>query len=152
MSNGITLAGTIVSISDDIPATYDAAGFAAVGVVFTVVGEVSNLGDTGRTYEDVSYNTLGERGTVHLKGTYDEPETTFEMIADRADAGQVIVKAASESDENYSFKVEYQNGDVDYFQGKVFSFVTAGGEANTVRTVSANIRIDRRGVVEVLAP
>ena len=115
------------------------------------MGEVSNLGDTGRTYEDVSYNTLGERGTVHLKGTYDEPETTFEMIADRADAGQVLVKAASQSDADYAFKVAYQNGDVDYFQGKVFSFVTAGGEANTVRTVSANIRIDRQGVVEVLA-
>ena len=150
MSNGITLAGTIVSISAGVPATYTSAGFAAL--TYTVVGEVSNLGDTGRTYEDVSYNTLGERGTVHLKGTYDEPETTFEMIADRADAGQILVKAASESDDDYAFKVAYQNGDVDYFQGKVFSFVTVGGEANTVRTVSANIRIDRQGVVEVLAP
>lgn len=152
MSNGITLAGTVVSISAAEPATYDQAGFSAVGMVYTPVGEVSNLGDTGRTYEDVSYNTLGERGTVHLKGTYDEPETTFEMIADRGDAGQVLVKSASESDADYAFKVAYQNGDVDYFQGKVFSFVTVGGEANTVRTVSANIRIDRQGVVEVLAP
>lgn len=150
MSNGITLAGTVVSISAGAPATYNGAGFGAK--TYTAVGEVSNLGDTGRTYEDVSYNTLGERGTVHLKGTYDEPETTFEMIADRGDAGQILVKAASESDDDYSFKVAYQNGDIDYFAGKVFSFVTVGGEANTVRTVSANIRIDRQGVVEVLAP
>lgn len=150
MANGITLAGTIVSVSAGVPATYDSTGFAALS--YTAVGEVSNLGDTGRTYEDVSYNTLGERGTVHLKGTFDEPETTFEMIADRSDAGQIIVKSASTSDADFAFKVAYQNGDVDYFQGKVFSFVTTGGEANTVRTVSANIRIDRKGVVEVLAP
>lgn len=150
MANGITLAGTIVSVSAGVPATYNQIGFEALA--YTQVGEVSNLGDRGRTYEDVSYNTLGERGTVHLKGTYDEPETTFEMISARVDSGQVIMKAASQSDANYAFKVQYQNGEVDYFQAKVFGFVTVGGEANTVRTVSANIRVDRQGVVEVAGP
>lgn len=150
MSNGITLAGTIVSVSAGVPATYNQVGFEAL--TYTPVGEVSNLGDRGRTYEDVSYNTLGERGTVHLKGTYDEPETTFEMISDRSDAGQVIMNAASKSDADYAFKVQYQNGEIDYFQAKVFSFVTVGGEANTVRSVSANIRVDRQGVIEVAGP
>lgn len=148
METGITLAGTVVSVSANIPATYDSAGFSNVAVVYTPVGEVTNLGSRGRTYQDVSYTTLAERGTVHLKGTYDEPETTFEMVSSRLNAGQELMKTASSSDADYAFKVLYQNGEIDYFLGKVFSFVTNGGDPNTVRSVSASIRIDRRGVVE----
>lgn len=148
MANLVTLAGTIISVSANIPATYDSSGFTNVGMVYTPVGEVTNLGSHGRTYQDVSFTTLAERGTVHLKGTYDEPETTFEMISDRTNAGQIIMKTASGSDSDFAFKLVYQNGEIDYFLGKVFSFVTNGGDANAVRSVSANIRIDRRGVVE----
>lgn len=150
MSEIVTLAGTTVSISAGVPATYDETGFAALA--YTEVGEVTNLGDRGRTYEDVSYTTLGERGTVHLKGTYDEPETTFEMVGRRSDAGQAIMKTASQSDLDFAFKVEFANGDIDYFQAKVYSFVSVGGEANTVRAVNANIRLSRNGVVEVTGP
>ena len=146
----ITFAGATISVSAGTPATYDSAGFAAL--TFTAVGELVSLGDRGRTYTDVSYTTLADRGTAHLKGSYDEPETPFEIGADRDDAGQVIMKAASTSDSAHAFKVAYSNGEVDYFQGLVFSYVTGGGDANTIRMVTANIRIDRQGVVEVAAP
>ncbi len=152
MADSGTLAGTIVSVSANEPPTYDAAGFEDAGVTYSVVGEVANLGDHGRTYEDVNYTTLGERGTVHLKGTYDEPEKSLEMIKSVVDAGQVIMTTASTSDADYTFKVAYGNGDIDYFQAKVFSFVSVGGEANTIRRVNATVRIDRQGVVEVPAP
>jgi len=95
---------------------------------------------------------LGERGTLHRKGSYDEPETPFEIGVDRSDAGQILIKAASTSDVEQSFKVEYNNGEIDYFVGLVFSFVTIGGDTDTMRMVTANIRIDRQGVIEVAAP
>lgn len=152
MADSGTLAGTVVSVSAVAPPTYDAAGFADVTVVYSVVGEVANLGDHGRTYEDVSYTTLGERGTVHLKGTYDESEKPIEMIKATTDAGQVIMETASTSDSDYTFKIAYGNGDIDYFVAKVFSFVSVGGDANAIRRVNATVRIDRQGVVEVPAP
>jgi len=151
MATPITFAGSVISISAGTPATYDAAGFAAVGMTYTAIGELVSVGDRGRTYTDVSYTTMADRGTLHRKGSYDEPETPFEIGVDRADAGQVLLKSASQTDVIHSFKVEYSNGEVDYFQGLVFSFVTTGGDSNTIRMATANVRIDRQGVVEVAA-
>jgi hypothetical protein len=150
MTNVVTFADAVISVSAAEPATYDQAGFEAL--TFTQIGEVISVGGRGRTYTDVSYKTLAERGTLHRKGSYDEPETTFEIGADRTDAGQIIMKAGSKSDDNHSFKIEYSNGEVDYFYGLIFSYVTNGGDADTMRMISANIRIDRTGVLEVDAP
>lgn len=150
MSDIITFAGSTISVVSGSPATYDDTGFAAL--TFVDIGEVVSVGERGRTYTDVSYTSLAERGTLHRKGSYDEPETPFEIGVDRDDAGQVILKAASTSDTSHSFKIEYSNGEVDYFEGLVFSYVTNGGDSDTIRMVTANIRIDRQGVVEVAAP
>lgn len=149
-AQGITYAGTVLSISAGLPETYDAPGFAAL--TFTVVGEVSNIGDRGQTFEDVNYTVLGTRATKHLKGTSDQPETTIELVIDRDDAGQILLKEASASDDLYAYKVAYANGEVDYFNALAYSFVTVGGDANTVRTGTANIRLDERDAVEVPAP
>lgn len=151
MATPITLAGSIVSVSSDIAPTYDAAGFADIAVTFTVVGEVTSIGGKGRTYNDVSYTSLSERGTIHRKGSFDEPEMPIEIGVDRADAGQVILKSASTSDLNHTFKIEYSNGEIDYFEALVFSFAEAGGDSDTIRAVTANIRIDIQGVIEVAA-
>jgi hypothetical protein len=149
MTNVVTFAGATIGVAASEPATHDAVGFAAL--TYTDVGEVISVGSRGRTYTDVSYKTLAERGTLHRKGSYDEPETTFEIGADRTDAGQLIMKTGSANDSNHSFKIVYSNGEVDYFMGLIFSFVTNGGDADTMRMLTANVRIDRAGVVEVAA-
>ena len=151
MATPITFAGSTVSISDDIPASYDEAGFEAAGVVFTAIGEVTSIGSKGRTYNDVSYTNLTTRGTIHKKGSYDEPELSIEIGVDRADAGQVILAAAAISDANHSFKIAYSNGETDYFEALTFSIVDAGGDSDTIRAVTANLRIDYRGVVAATA-
>lgn len=151
MAEGITYAGLTLSVSASVPATYDQAGFTAVGMTYTAVGEVSSVGDRGQTYEDVTYTTLADRATKHLKGTSDQPETSIELIINRSDAGQTMLQSASQSDAQYAFKLEYGNGEVDYFQALVYSFVTVGGDANTVRTGTVNIRLDARDAVEVAA-
>ena len=150
MADILTLSGTIISISDDIPATYDKDGFEAVGVVFTEIGEVASPPTGGgRTYEDVTYNLLKDRATVHLKGTYDEAETTFEIVTNRSDAGQIILRTAHHSDDYFSFKVAYPDGEIDYYLARVYGIVEDQGDANSVRRKSVTIRKDPRGVVEV---
>ena len=150
MSGVETVAGTKISISAAKPTTFDAAGYTAVAT-WAKIGEITDGGSHGRTYAAVTHQPIDNRGTQKFKGSFNEGQKTLQLGIDSKDPGQIVVTEALDSDDDYSFKVEYQGGDVDYFQAKVFSFVTAGGEANTVRTVSANIRIDRQGVVEVLA-
>jgi hypothetical protein len=151
MALPITFNGVVLSVSPDAPATYDASGFADVGITYTVVGQVINFPDNGRVYTDVSYNSLDVRGTRHIKGTYEEPEIAIELGVVRLDAGQVILKTASDSDLSFTFKAEFSNGEIDYFQAKVFSLVSAGGDGDTTRAITANVRIDHQGVVSVAA-
>ena len=147
----VTFAGTTVSISAVLPATYDQAGFAAL--TFTAIGEVTTApGSGGKTYEDVSYTTLADRATKHLKGTSDQAEQTLEIVVDRADAGQALAVAALDSDNEYAMKVEYNNGEVDYANVLVTGYEGAGGDSNTIRTATMTFRRNFQGTVEVAAP
>ena len=150
MADVITYGGAVFSLSAGVPATYTSAGFAAL--TYTQIGELMSFGDRCQTFEDVNYNTIGDRATKHLKGTTDQPETEIEMAIDRNDAGQLLLKVAKGSDAEYSFKVVYSNGEIDYFQALVYSFVTVGGDANTVRTGTASVRINFQDVIEVPFP
>ena len=151
MAIPITFDGVIASVSANAPPTYDAAGFADAGVSYTTVGQLINFPDVGRVYTDVAYNSLDVRGTRHIKGTYEEPEIPLELGVVRLDDGQIILKTASDSDASFTFKFEYSNGEVDYFQAKVFSLVSAGGDGDTIRAITANVRIDHQGVISVAA-
>ncbi len=151
MADAVTFAGTVISISAGVPATYDAAGFAAL--TYTPIGEVSSApGSGGKTFEDVAYTVLGDRATKHLKGTSDQAEQTMEVIDDRNDAGQILAKAALDSDNQYAFKVVYNNGEIDYFQALVTGYEGEGGDSNAIRMSTVTFRRDYRGVVEVDAP
>lgn len=148
-----TSAGTTLSVSASIPATFNEAGYDALA--FTAVGEVTDLGEFGREYALVSHNPLASRGTVKKKGSFNEGSITLQLGLDNDDAGQVILKAASVSDNDYSFKVELQSGDVYYFQAQVMSFKTAVGSVDAITGASVTLEITSSaagvGVVEVLA-
>lgn len=147
MVAAVTFAGTQISVSAGVPATYDAAGFAAL--TYTAIGEISSApGNGGTKFEDVSYSVLGVRATKHLKGTSDQEEEELEVVVDRSDAGQQLLKAALQSDNQYAFKVVYNNGEIDYFQALVTGFAGQGGDSNTVRMATVNFRRDYRNVVE----
>lgn len=149
-----TAAGTKVYISAAQPATYNAAGYNAL--TFTLVGEITDVGEFGREYEKVRHKPVGTRATRKLKGSYDEGEMNLEMALDTDDAGQIIMKTASESDADYSIKVEAQNGDKYFMQAQVSTFKRQFGTVDDV--VMANVSLDITtnsagiGVVEDLAP
>jgi len=70
MSNAFTSAGTTISVVDSNPATYDQAGFEAL--TYSLIGEVTDLGEFGREYSAVTHNPLGDRRTVKRKGSYND--------------------------------------------------------------------------------
>ena len=155
MSGVETVAGTNISISAGKPATFDEAGYEAVAT-WAKIGEITDGGEHGRTYAGVTHQPIDTRATKKLKGSYNDGTKTLQLAIDSADPGQALLKLALDSDDDYSFKVEYQGGDVDYFQAQVMSFAKAIGGVDSVRAATVQLEIttskDGVGIVEVTAP
>jgi hypothetical protein len=149
-----TSAGSTIAICAAQPATYNSAGYGALS--FTAIGEVTDLGEFGRDYALVTHNPLGSRGTVKKKGSFNEGSIDLKAALDTDDAGQIICKAAAQSDSDYSFKIVTQNGDIYYFQAQVMSFKTSVGSVDNVTQAAIKLELTTNsagvGVVEVDAP
>jgi hypothetical protein len=141
MSRVETVAGTIISISAQQPATFDGAGYAGSGVNWTPIGEITDGGEHGREYALVTHQPIASRGTQKYRGSFNEGSKTLQLALDNDDAGQVILQAALLSDNDYSFKVAYQGGDIDYFQAKVMSMKKAASSVDTIRSASVTLEI-----------
>ena len=134
--------------------TFDTTGYNAV--VMTLVGEVTDLGEFGREYALVTFSPVGSRGVVKKKGNFNQGTMTIGLGLDTDDAGQILLKAASLADADYSFLVSTQNGDKYYFQAQVMSFKVNIGSVDQITTASVTLELTTNsagvGVVEVLAP
>jgi hypothetical protein len=148
-----TSAGSILHIATAQPATYDAAGYAAL--TWVEVGEITDLGEFGREYNLVTHMPVKTRGVQKFKGSFNEGSMQLQLGKDTDDAGQVIMKAASESDNDYSFKVTTQNTDKFYFQAKVMSWKTGVGGVDQITGSNANLELTTNsagvGIVDVLS-
>jgi hypothetical protein len=150
-SEVFTSAGTTIKISAGIPATNDAAGYAAL--TWTTIGEVTDLGEFGRVYNLVTHNPLATRATVKRKGSYNDGSVAMQLAIDDDDAGQVLALAALASDANYSFKITLQNGAIKYFQSQVMSFTTNVGSVDQITSAAITLEIDsEQGIISVVAP
>lgn len=149
-----TVAGTKIRISAATPATFTAAGYAAL--TFTNIGEITDGGAHGRTYAEVTHNPIDTRGTQKFKGSFNEGTKTLQLGDDIEDAGQTLLKTALNSDNDYSFEVEYQDGSIDYFQAKVMSYEKATGTVDTIQSATVGLSITTSktgvGIIEVPAP
>ena len=65
------------------------------------------------------------------------------------DAG-FLCQAALDSDDYYSFKVGYNNGEIDYFTALTIGFEGEGGDANTMRSATMTMRRNYQGTVTVM--
>lgn len=148
-----TVAGTKIYISAANPATFDVAGY--VALTYTEIGNIDDAGEHGRTYNEVSFNPIGSRGTEKYKGSFNEGNKTLSLAYDSADTGIALVKTALDSDADYSFKVTYPSGDSDYFQAKVMTLSKATGGVDTMFMASVELAITTNsagvGIVEFLA-
>jgi Lambda phage tail tube protein, TTP len=147
-----TVAGTTIGISAGVPATFNAAGYAAL--TYSTIGEITDGGSHGRVYAEVTHMPISTRGTQKFKGSFNEGNKTLQLAISAADAGQVLARAALLSDNPYAFKVTYQGGAVDYFQARVMSFdkATAGVDSILTATVELSLTTSAGGVGIVEVP
>jgi hypothetical protein len=143
-----TSAGSTLSISSALPATYDEAGFEAL--TYTEVGEITDLGEFGKEFNLVTHVALGNRKTRKFKGSYNNGSLPLQLGRDTSDAGQAAMNLAQHSDNDYSFRVVLQDGASSYFVGKVMSFRTVVGSVDQVTGATSTIEISD-DVVEVAA-
>ena len=148
-SKAFTSAGTKLFISASAPATYNSAGFAAL--TWTEIGEVSEMGEFGRQYNLVTFNTLGDRRTVKRKGSYNDGTIACQMARVPDDAGQTILTTAVNSDNSYSIKIQLQDGTVFYTSAQVMSYTTNIGNVDQITSATVNLEIDN-DILEVAAP
>lgn len=153
-----TSAGTTLKVTASAPATFDSSGYNTLFTASPVpatVGEVTDLGEFGREYALVTHNPVGSRGTQKFKGSFNEGAMTLSLGLDTDDAGQIVMKAASLSDADYSFMVTTQNGDRYFFRAKVMSWKVGVGSVDSITTATCSLELSVNsagvGVVESLA-
>jgi hypothetical protein len=128
--------------SDDV----DAADFASV--TWVRVSDWTNMGAIGDSAALISTDVIDRGRTVKQKGTFNSGsmQNTFAVNAD--DAGQLAIIAASQSPNNYPFKIEFDDAPQGgtptekYFIGIVMSAQEQGGGANTARLLSATVEVN----------
>lgn len=150
-----TAAGTLIAISSVTPTTKDQQGYQASVMNWINIGEIVDGGEHGRNYAKVEHKPIGSRGVRKFKGSFDEGTKTLQLGLDTDDAGQVVAKAASTSDNDYYFRVTYPSGDIDYFSAKVMSFMKSTPNVDSIvgATIALELTTDSNGVgiIEVLA-
>lgn len=140
MSGAFTSAGSKISVSANLPATYTKDGFESL--TFSEVKEVVDLGEFGRQYNLVTHNPLSDRRTVKRKGSYNDGSVTVQMARVPSDAGQTILLAAVDSDASISVKVELQDDSVMYFSAQAMGYPTSVGTVDQITSASVVLEID----------
>jgi len=125
-----TFVDSVISITAGLPATQVTADYD--GLSFTVIGQVTSWTPGGRTHTLTPSNPVNQRSTDYYKGTNSQSMDSFTVNRADGDAGQVIALTAEASDADFSYKVEYQDGSIDYFQGIVGSYITGAGDGNAI--------------------
>jgi len=123
-----------------LSSTYDAPTFA--GASYILIGELIDLGSFGKKYNLVSFNPLSARNTVKRKGSYNNGQLQLKLGDSIMDNGQLALKAATDQDVSYAFKVVVQSGTTYYFTGQVLDWMLQVGSVDTITGLTVDIEID----------
>lgn len=143
-----TAAGAILSISADLPGTYDAAGYVgSPSINWTAVGQIADHGSHGVTAAVPEFTPVDTAVVAKMKGSKNYGTKSLTLGNLPSDAGQVIVAAAAESSNHYSVKILYPDGDIHYLDVLVSKFSYDDGSVDNVRKVMCDLAVCRKPVV-----
>ncbi len=126
-----TAAGTGYYVSASLPATDDAAGYAALP--WTEVGGAEKIGTIGATTEKVTFKPL--KGPIQKhKGSTDYGSINPSMAWDETDPGQTIMRTAGDPANNamLAHKIVYPSGAIRYSSGRVFGIPENADNADSM--------------------
>ncbi len=141
------LAGATISISANLPATYDAAGYGGTTMIYTAVGEVENYGSHGVTANVSTHVPVDTAVTAKVKGSKDYGTLSLTIGSLPGDAGQILLNTASESNAHYSIKLSYPDTTVHYMDVLVTKLQFVDGAVNDVQKISVDLAVCRKPVI-----
>ena len=147
----ITSTGTEFAVVAAVPATASEAAYEALA--WDVVGEVTDLPEYGVDVTVVNHEPLATGITEKLKGFKNYGSLTVGLGRDVLDAGQSVLQEGADGATEFtehSFRTTFSDGSVHYYMGKIFSYTTNPGSANSVVASSVKIEINSK-VLEVAA-
>ena len=134
-----------------LPATNDAAGFAAV-TGWKEVGEVDNIPEFGPETDTVSRTPLKTGVKDKQKGSTDYGAFNLEGGWAPGDVGQAALIAASAPTAGaVSCKVVFPDGAIDYFTALVMSYKRTVGASGDFVKFTSKVEI-KNAIVSVAAP
>lgn len=135
-----TFTGAVYAISASLPATYDAAGYAATTITYTTIGKVQDFPAYGAKRSVNKFMPIN--GAVEkTKGTPDYGSGNIVVADVPADGGQVILAAADASSNHYSVKITYPDSEVHYLD-----VIVAGWELSAAKE---GVPMLRTGMLEI---
>ena len=140
-----TSAGVTIAVSTTLPATDDAAGYGAL--TFTNVGEITDGGEIGGTYGEVTHTPLDTRLVQALKTSFDAGSQTLALAVYMADGGQTILLNKLHSDDLIAVAVTLKDGTKIYYKALVMSFPINIGSVDTIVNTSVGLRINSYPVI-----
>ena len=143
-------AGTTVFVSAASPATYDAAGYAAL--TWTEVKGFATIGDIGNAREVGNFDSLTE-GRLKYRNINDPGQIDATMADIPTDAGQILLKAAFDAasgtaTETISVRITAPDTKGTYCECLVASWVRAWGGAADLQMRNATMPIIAGTIVE----
>lgn len=129
--------GTILSIVQGSPATYDETGYAAL--TYAVAGSISGMSDFGGTSTITTFIPMDTGIVDKVVGSTDYGDLAITFGQDTVDAGQLALKAGFDgADKGLEFAVKIEipvaggTTVTKYSSGKVSSFTYSLSDANAV--------------------
>lgn len=149
MSDIFSSVGTIISVSSALPATENAAGYAAL--TFSPVSEASEVPEHGSEQALAQHTPLATGIVQKRGGSIDAGEFTLPFALSDDDAGQAILRAKSEGgitdEKRASFKEELPTGEIIYYIGLCRSFKRNIGGADAIAMGSVVVSVTSLSVV-----
>lgn len=153
MSDVVSSVGTVVSVSNSSPATYNSAGFAAL--TWTACGELAELPSFGAEAALATHTPLATGIVAKRRGSLNYGSVALTMAVSDDDGGQTILQDAAEAaagtDAQVAVKVLLVNGEIQYFTAQVMSYKVNVGNADAITMAEVTLEIDNK-VIKVAAP
>lgn len=136
----ISYIGATIAVAAGKPATTDAAGFAALS--YSTVGEIQQFGAIGDTSAAIEVGDLAAGRISRINGAVDGGENEFSFSYEDADAGQVILRNNSNTNNDVSCRVTDPDGQIAYFFGRVANVRDKERTMDTDKGMTGTFRIN----------
>lgn len=128
-----TVAGATLSCTTSVPATYDQPGYTASSMIYTLIGEITDLpGAPRREYAESEHAPIASRQRTRKKASYNLANMVINMGWDDADAGQDLCRTAADDDSVLTFKLVKQSGAARYWTAQVKGLIENMGTIDNV--------------------